>query len=944
MAGGSGIAAPGETTAAPARSTGREPRSTGRSGKAVGQSQGFPERRIELRPQDWHRATWRRTSGALRPLNRPAAQPFDRAAALVRTGQVGGGDYFSGLNWSKARIRLSMTGEEARFWLRAMQATLQEGRERMPDRLEKASLDGPTTADEVFGQLRAMHGNLPREVWLPLLALFPPAEVVDRMLDWDESGRGTAWHHRWTVLNRRDGFRDLVCPYLTDTEWAAVRGVVERRFDLSGWPASPYDSPPLPLLLAPYLGFHDALRSLVAGWAPGSVTPEWCVDAILGLGDPGLVEQEMRRLGFRPIEPGAARAWLAHTEYAGVGWLLECILAQKRKPVADALVRVLALVRAPETAAPMVEIVLRSRAPEGARQWLEKNPAHAAAGLVPLAAGRGRAAEAALDFLRAMLRKDRSAEVEAALERCGGPESERVRAALSRGVRSDPHSQEEEAPGWLQVALSGLDERTRPAWVDPGELPPIRVEARTLGEEHTARLLIALRESTLDSPHPLVAALRTHADALALDGFAWRLCELWQQHGRRGKESWALASAGLLGGDGCAMKLGPLARTFREQLQHQNAALALECLRAIGSDMALLQLRSFTRIPRDWSLKAVASGYLEELARRRGLTMDELEDRMVPGCGLDPQGGRTFSLGPRRFEFVLGPDLKPVLRGEDGRLRPDLPKPGAKDDAAAADASVAAWKLLKKQLAETVKLQAARLERAMVHRSRWSPADWQTLFARHPLMSHLARRLVWAGYDRAGGLRTTTFRLAEDGTLADPDDATCLLDPAIAEIGVPHPLELPPELLASWGERLSDYEIVSPFPQLGRPVYSLTPDEAAGLETARFGGVDCLAVGLAENLERRGWTRGDAGDGGCFSLHRRPFPSAAGGSVTAVVQYFPGICVWDLLGSPAQRIERCYFVRGTAARPVGEPIPLREIDPIALSEAFADLAAQTARR
>src|SRR5687768_16952808 len=108
----------------------------------------LPARSIDLRPRDWRRATWRRTSGALPALDRPPAKPFDRAAALDRARKIGGEDYLSGINWSRARIPLSMTAEEARFWLRAMHLTLQEGREGMPARLEQAALDGPATADE----------------------------------------------------------------------------------------------------------------------------------------------------------------------------------------------------------------------------------------------------------------------------------------------------------------------------------------------------------------------------------------------------------------------------------------------------------------------------------------------------------------------------------------------------------------------------------------------------------------------------------------------------------------------------------------------------------------------------------------------------------------------------------------------------------------------------
>ena len=59
--------------------------------------------------------------------------------------------------------------------------------------------------------------------------------------------------------------------------------------------------------------------------------------------------------------------------------------------------------------------------------------------------------------------------------------------------------------------------------------------------------------------------------------------------------------------------------------------------------------------------------------------------------------------------------MKPMVRDEAGELRASPPKPGVRDDERC-DGRSAEWKLVRKQVGEVAKVQAARLEQAMVTR------------------------------------------------------------------------------------------------------------------------------------------------------------------------------------------------------------------------------------
>jgi hypothetical protein len=352
-----------------------------------------------------------------------------------------------------------------------------------------------------------------------------------------------------------------------------------------------------------------------------------------------------------------------------------------------------------------------------------------------------------------------------------------------------------------------------------------------------------------------------------------------------------------------------------------------------------MQLNGIAQKLKFKSLKQRAAEAMEAIAKEKGLSRAELEDRVVPDCDLDERGQRIFDFGTRQFRFVLGPDMKPMVKDADGKVKTDLPKPGTKDDAAKAGEAVAAWKLMKKQIKEVAKLQAQRLEQAMVTGRRWPVADFNTLLVKHPMMINLVRLLLWGGYDKSSKL-AATFRVTEDQTFADPKDAV-YSPKGIDSIGVVHPLLLSDEQKSTWGEVFSDYEIVPPFAQLGRSIYRLEEQEKDTTEISRFNGKSLPAASVVYGLENRGWTRGSAGDGGSFREHYKHFPACG---VTAFVEYDGYVSYGYIDPNGSIMLENCYFVSGSKSYSYkAGKMKLSDVDPVAVSEVLNELSTLAAK-
>ncbi|MFF7754934.1 DUF4132 domain-containing protein [Streptomyces sp. NPDC007971] len=557
-----------------------------------------------------------------------------------------------------------------------------------------------------------------------------------------------------------------------------------------------------------------------------------------------------------------------------------------------------------------------------ARAWLTRHGLAAVPFLVPCAVGPvGTARRGAEKALRLLADAHGGAAVSAAVAVRG----EEAAGIVEEMLAVDP------LVGALPTRLPVVG-----AWADPALLPQILLtEGGALPADAARNALMVLALSRPGEVYPGLEVLTAHCTADSLAGFAWSLFEQWRLAGMPAKDSWALHALGLLGDDDTVRRLTPVVRAWPGEGGHHRAVEGLTVLATIGTDVALMHLHGIAQRVPFKALKLRAQEKIAEVAEGLGLTGEQLGDRLVPDFGLDTDGTTVIDYGPRQFKVGFDEQLRPYVRDTDGKQRKALPAPGAKDDPELAPAERKRFAALKKDVRTVAGDQVRRLEAAMVTQRTWTAAEFRELFVAHPLVWHLVRRLVWIG-DTGGA--ATAFRVAEDRTFADVQDDELTL-PEEATVRVAHPLHLADDLDA-WSELFADYEILQPFPQLGRAVHALTEEEAGAHRLTRFEGAK-VPVGKLLGLTKRGWERGEPQDAGVERwFHRRMDDDHY-----LVIGLDEGIAVGALDVFPDQTFEYVWLdsAPGDYWGSRAYPLRLGDLDPVIASEILADLTEVTAQ-
>jgi hypothetical protein len=474
----------------------------------------------------------------------------------------------------------------------------------------------------------------------------------------------------------------------------------------------------------------------------------------------------------------------------------------------------------------------------------------------------------------------------------------------------------------------------RSTWLDLGALPPLYSKEGDAFSELAIPWLMQQQARSPGSMAPEVAPVHPFFNRQRNGAFANALLDQWFSSGMKAADRWALDVAGLVGDDSIIRRLIDPIPDWCEKNHGSRGEWVAHAIALLGTDKALLTLDQLAHRFRNHRkyVGEAATAAMRTAAEMMGISDDELAERIVPDFGFDTDGCRLFKTRKGRLKVRMGMDFKLAWSSPEGSETAASPplKLGKADDLAV--------KEFVKSLKEVVTRMTHRLETSMISGRRWTVADWQGRFERHPVFRVFGMRQIWGVYDGSGKL-LRTFRLYENGLTADGMGELEEFSEGAASVGLVHCLAMDDESRKAWGAHFARFKVKPVFKQIDRPVHALDELHRNRKQIQMTDEVTVTAGELRRELRGKGWSLGSTSDGGWIDCVYRKFP-ACGIEVYLPVNGLHAASVKD----DEVNVRAGYFARTVQGKKayrdqmdVAEPIPFGDVPPIVFSEVMADL-------
>lgn len=544
-----------------------------------------------------------------------------------------------------------------------------------------------------------------------------------------------------------------------------------------------------------------------------------------------------------PLRPDGLTSLIERVGFERINEVLRLITSSAGKATRKQNMQVMRKVHSRRMVPKMLELAQRKQTKDVATAWLQGEGANAIDGMIEAVGRSGKKRRWAIEQLRALKEQGHGELIERLLEGHKKTARELVRQEVLE-LQDDgvPELAPEQLEPWmLEFLEKGQLEQESAEFFALEHAPAI------LTLDRQARLPLALTRSILAvciQAHPLkqgrkkaqegdpellkmTRALRGKLDEESAGEWLWHLYERWWAQETPDAQSGFIWLTGPLGNDSVATRLlNPIkshTQWFGRYARGEHAKNAIRCLRIIGTTQAYATLFTLSQTHTNKTLRATANSAINGLLKQKGWTREQMLDRIVPDAGLDASGTYVFDYGPRQFELRFRGAFDIEFVDEDGKRFARIPAVRKSDDVDKVTRAKEDYKIIRQRLKVLVEQQTERLFEAFLELTHWPVADWQAYILGHPLMMHFARKLVWCACDEAGAM-VEVFLPGEDRGCMGLDYEAVELEGA-ATVRLVHPAELEPGELLEWTDLLTDFEIVQPFEQLTRPVY--TPSSEA---------------------------------------------------------------------------------------------------------------------
>ena len=286
----------------------------------------------------------------------------------------------------------------------------------------------------------------------------------------------------------------------------------------------------------------------------------------------------------------------------------------------------------------------------------------------------------------------------------------------------------------------------------------------------------------------------------------------------------------------------------------------IDTMMLIGSNKALRQIDYLTKSRQKPSIMGGAKNALVRASKERKMKYYDLLDSLIPDFGFDGLH-KEIDVNGDTFRVFVTNDFKLNYMDENSKIRKSVP-------AKASTSDKEELKAIQKDLRETNKSQVDRLENYMVEERKWDVEGWQKNYLNNPLMFIHSSSLLWGLFNQKNEL-LKLFYVDEDSSLLDEEEDDVELKKSYS-IMLMHPLEMTKGQLSFWSEHFYEREIMTPFTQLNRKIFTIQPEEEEKTTLTRYNDKQPkMAMStLIRNLEKRGWQK-DVVDSGNYDYWKR---------------------------------------------------------------------------
>lgn len=415
---------------------------------------------------------------------------------------------------------------------------------------------------------------------------------------------------------------------------------------------------------------------------------------------------------------------------------------------------------------------------------------------------------------------------------------------------------------------------------------------------------------------------------------------------------------GLVGDDRLADSIGKLALSAYKKVPGvgpRATKVGNACVWALGqipgesslAALAILKVRVKYR-PAQKGIEAA----LAVAAERAGMTPQELEEIGVPAYGMEEVGLRKETLGEHEaiLRVISAKKTELTWRNSAGKTLKTVPKAVRENHAEELKDLRQAGKDILKMLSA----QRDRLDNLFLNERSWNYADWHERYIEHPLVGTLGQRLIWS-FERNGNARSGMWF---EGAVVGPDGVELADVDKTTEVRLWHPVGEQVDVVVAWRSWVENKEITQPFKQAHREIYLLTEAEVTTdvysnryashvVKQHQFNAL-CAARGWRHtlrlmvdddyepptkelpqyNLRVEFWVEGAGDDYGTDTTESGSYLYLA----TDQVRFYRT----GAARNSAHAAGGGYFMRAEE-NDVNAPVPLREIDPLVLSEVMRDV-------